>query len=51
MLKQAAVQPRPKEYPQKSAELTAFPVKTDIDTSKNIAEKQQFVNAQFFTAK
>ena len=39
MLKQAAVQPRPNEYPQKLLAALLFPVKTDIDTSKKIAEK------------
>jgi len=39
MLKQAAVQPRPNEYPQKLLAALLFPVKRDIDTSKKIAEK------------
>ena len=42
MLKQVAVQPRPYEYPQKLLELILFAVKTAIDTSEEIAEKQIF---------
>jgi len=42
MLKQVEVQPRPNEYPQKSLTALYFPVKTDIDTSKKIAEKVRF---------
>ena len=42
MLKQVAVQPRPYEYPQKLLELILFAVKTAIDTTEEIAEKQIF---------
>jgi len=50
MLKQVEVQPRPNEYPQKSLAALHFPVKTDINTSKKIAEKN-FFNVYKFTAK
>jgi len=44
MLKQAEVQPRPNEYPQTLLIATLLPsVKTDIDTSKRIAEKRKIL--------
>ena len=42
MLKQVEVQPRPNEYPHKLLVVLYLPVKTDIDTSKSIAEKVRF---------
>ena len=43
-LKQAEVQPRPNEYPQTLLIATLLPsVKTDIDTSKRIAEKRKML--------